>query len=380
MNRFYVGAAGLVALSLFACTHAHHAAPEGPPVAVSVVTAHEEQLPTVYRVSGTVRGRNTTTLTSKTTGYIRAVRVQAGDRVTAGQALVELEANDSRATVARARASLSQFMESKAESENALTLARANAKIAKSNYDRAAHLVQDNAIPQQQFDEAEARWHAAEAQEKMAQARVRAATSGIDEGRAALGEANAMLGYAAITAPFAGRVIERRVDPGALAAPGTPLLVISDEGGLRVEAAVDESRAGDVNVGDEVDISIGSLPPLIGKVGEIVPNVDVTSRSFLVKVDLPPEAGSHRPGTYATVGIRMGARSRLVVPTTAITSFGALDRVFTVDSGHAKIRMITRGEEVGPWTEVLSGLSKDEHVVAPAAPDLRDGVPVEVRP
>jgi RND family efflux transporter MFP subunit len=382
MNRFFLSVLGFFALILPACKHpeAHSAPTASQAVAVSLAQAHEEQLPVVYRASGTVRGRNTTTLISKTTGYVRNVLVQADDRVTAGQLLVQLEANDVRAQVARARASVSQLTNSKAEVENALAAARANAKIAKSSFDRTAQLLKDNAIPQQQFDEAEAQWHAAEAQEKAAQARVRAAASGIDEARAALGEASATLDYAAIVAPFAGRVLERRVDPGALAAPGTPLVVISDEGGLRVEAAVEESHGDDVKVGDEVNVAIGTLSPMVGKVGEIVPHIDTNSRSFLVKIDLPSDVGALRPGTYAHVGFVVGSSPHLVVPTTAITSLGALDRVFTVDSKRARMRMITRGETVGQWTEILSGLSKGDNVVVSPSTDLRDGMSVEVRP
>lgn len=383
MRRLPAGLALSSAVILSACAkpEAHHPPPDASPVTVAGGIAHDETLPVMYRASGTVRGRNTTVLTSKTMGYVRTVRVRSGDRVTAGQPLVDLEANDIRASVARARAALDQSTESKAEAESALVAARANAKVARSSYERSAMLLKDNAIPQQQYDEAEARWHAAQAQEQMAQARVRSVGSAIDEAKAAVGEASATLGYAEIVAPFGGRVLERRVDPGALAAPGTPLLVIADEGSLRVEAAIEESRAGDVEVGDDADVEIDALTkPVLGKVGEIVPNVDVASRAFLVKIDLPAEAGAQRPGTFARVGFHVGSRSRLVVPTTAITPFGALDRVFVIDGGRARLRMITRGASEPPWTEVLSGLAKDERIVVSPPVDLRDGAPVEVKP
>jgi RND family efflux transporter MFP subunit len=327
-----------------------------------------------------VRGRNTAVLTSKTTGYVRAVRVHSGDHVTAGQPLVELEANDVRATVAKARAGLGQSTEVKTEAESALEAARAAASIAKSNYDRAIVLLKDSAIPQQQFDEAEAHWLGAAAQERMAQARIRSVSSGIDEAKAALGEAQATLGYADILAPFAGRVLERRVDPGTLALPGMPLLVIVDDGALRVEAAIEESHAIDVRIGDPASVEIdGPAKPLVGKVGEVVPSVDVASRAFLVKIDLPEGSRTLRPGTFARVIFQMGTRARLVVPTTALTTYGALDRVFIVDSAHARLRMITRGDAQGPWTEILSGLAANETIVSVPPADLRDGMPVEVR-
>ncbi len=374
-------------LSLFAAACARPG-PQRPgaddaPVAVQVRSVHVESLPLLHRASGTVRGRNTAVLTSKTTGYVRAVRVRSGDRVTSGQPLLELEANDVRASVARARAALDQSTESKAEAESGLEAARAAAKLAKSSYERATKLLDDKAIPQAQFDEAEARFHLTQAEEHMAEARLRSLGSRIEESKAALGEANATLGYAVIVAPFSGQVLERRVDPGVLASPGTPLLVVADEGALRVEAAVAESRAADVRLGDVADVEIeGLTQPLIGKVGEIVPSVDVASRAFLVKIDLPSEASALRPGTFARVGFRAGMRPRLVVPSTSLTSLGALDRVFVVDSAQgeprARLRMITHGETQEGWTEVLSGLLPDERVVVAPPPGLRDGAKVEV--
>ena len=90
MNRLVfpgVLSAALMTLAACAGSEPHRAAPEASPLPVVVATAHEEPLAIIYRASGTVRGRNTAILTSKTVGYVRAVRVRPGDRVTAGQAL-----------------------------------------------------------------------------------------------------------------------------------------------------------------------------------------------------------------------------------------------------------------------------------------------------
>lgn len=357
-----------------------HAAsePAPAPVHVAVGAAHEEPLAVTYRASGTVRGRNTAILTSKTTGYVRAVRVKPGDTVTAGQVLADLEANDIRAGVARARAGLDRSMEARAEAENALEVARAASKAAKTTHERFVKLLADRAISQQQYDDEEMRWRSAVGQEEIARARLRAVTSGIDEAKAGLAESQATLGYAQITAPFAGRILERRVDPGVLASPGMPLLVVADEGMLRVEAAVEESHAADVKVGDEASIELEGTPAATGKVSEIVPSVDVASRAFLVKIDLP-QGLTARAGTFARVGFRIGTRPRLVVPTTAVTAFGALDRVFVLEGDVARLRMITRGEAQGPFTEVLSGLAANERVVSAPPAELRDGARVEVK-
>ena len=376
MPRLAFPVALLAVLPLGACRHAgapHETADEAP-VAVKTAVVHQEMLDTLYRASGTVRGRTTAVLTSKTTGYVRSVEVRPGDHVKTGQLLALLEANDVAASVRRAHAGFDQSTESRAEAENGLKAAQVAARIAKSTYDRVASLFADHSVPQQEYDEVEARWRAAVAQEDMAQARLRAAISRIAQAKAEVGEAQATLDYARIAAPFAGRIIERRVDPGNLASPGMPLLVVEEDGKLRIETSVEESRAASVAMGDTAFVEIESLPqPLRGTVGEIVPTVDVASRSFLVKVDLPDEAPSLRPGMFARVGFRVGARPQLVVPTTAITPSGALDRVFAADGDHLRLRMITLGEVQGPWTCVLSGLTVGEKVALAPTPALHDG-------
>jgi len=370
-------------LLLVACggREARHQEAEAPPVAVTLTSAHEEKLDALYRASGTVRGRTTAVLTSKTTGYVRSVDVRPGDHVTVGQVLAVLEANDSAASVRRARAGFDQSMESRSEAENGLRAAQAALRIAKSTQERVAALYANHTISQQEYDESDAKLRGAVAQEEMAKARVRGSSSRIDQAKAEIGEAQATLDYARITAPFAGQVIERRIDPGNLASPGMPLLVVEQDGKLRVETAVEESQAASVALGDTASVEIEALAkPVTGTVGEIVPTVDIASRAFLVKVDLPADLVGLRPGMFARVSFKVGSRPKLVVPTTAITASGALDRVFAADGDRLRLRMVTLGEKQGPWTEVLSGLGAGERLVTAPTPDLRDGARFTEKP
>ncbi len=346
----------------------------GRPVAVKLATAHEEPLDALYRTSGTVRGRTTAVLTSKTMGYVRSVDVRAGDRVKVGQVLAVLEANDSSASVRRAPAGFDQSMEARAEAENAVAAAEAALRIAQTTHGRIAALHATEAVSQQELDEAQARLQAATAQAEMARARLRMSGSRISQAKAEIGEAQAALDYSRIVAPFAGQVIERRVEPGSLASPGMPLLVLEQEGRVLVEAPVEESRASSVTLGDTVSVDIEALgKPVAGQVGEIVPTVDVASRAFLVKVDLPAELVGLRPGMFARVSFRVGRRSPLVVPASAITRSGALDRLFVAEGNQLRLRMVTLGETQGDWIEVLSGLAAGERVVASPSPVVADG-------
>lgn len=348
---------------------------EGRPVPVKLTAAHEQAFDILYRTSGTVRGRTTSVLTSKTVGYVRAVAIRAGDRVRAGQVLATLEANDSSASVRRASAGFDQSLDARAEAENAVSAAEAALRIAQSTHDRVAALHASGAVAQQELDEAEARLQGAIAQAGMARARLRMSGSRISQAKAEIGEAQAALDYARIVAPFAGRVIERRVEPGTLASPGMPLLVLEQDGPLLVETAVEESRSPSIALGDPVSVEIESLgKPVFGHVGEIIPSVDVASRAFLAKIDLPGELVGLKPGMFARASFNAGHKATLAVPASAITRSGALDRLFVAESERLHLRMVTLGETQGAWVEVLSGLATGERVVISPSPAVSDGV------
>lgn len=364
-------------IAVAACGHGGDRSSPGARVAVATSAVHAEPLAELYRASGTVRGRSTVVITSKLAGYVRDVHVRPGDQVTAGQPLVELEANDTRAGVGRQRAELTHATESRAEAASAVEAARVVADLAKVERDRSARLLAQHAVARAVFDQDEAKARGAQAQLDAAQARLRAASSGIDIARESLAEGQATLDYARVTAPFAGRIVERRVDPGALASPAMPLLVLDDGASMRVEAAVEESRAATIKIGDPANVEIAGQS-IAGTIGEIVPSVDVASRAFIVKVDLPASVTGLQPGTFARVGFREGMRPHLVVPSSAVTSLGALDRVFVVEGGIARLRMVTLGDTQGPWTEVLSGVGEGE-LVATEPAHLHDGAAVEAR-
>jgi multidrug efflux pump subunit AcrA (membrane-fusion protein) len=346
---------------------------------VFVATADRRPVERAYEASGTIRGRNTAVLTSKIVANVRDVRVRAGDVVRAGQLLAALDDSDAQAAVRRARAGLDEATEARTEAENAVRAADAGARVATTNHGRMERLLAQEAITQQMYDEAEARKRSALAERDMANARVRGSGARIEEARAAVSGAEAALGYTRIVAPFTGRVIDRRVDPGSQASPGMPLLVVEQDGALRVEASVDESRAGAIHLQDTAHVDLQAAGRRVdGQVAEIVPAVDPGSRAFLVKVELPADAlASLRPGMFARVRFPLGTEERLVVPASAVVAAGQLDRVFVVEQGRARLRLVTVGQRTPDFAEMLSGIDAGEKVVVTPPATLRDGDSVE---
>ena len=197
-----------------------------------------------------------------------------------------------------------------------------------------------------------------------------------------LASAEAMLGYSLVLAPFDGRVIERSVDPGALAAPGRELLVIEQSGGARAEAWVEESIARRVTVGDPVTVAIDGVDGWTpAKIAKINPQVDPRTRSVLIKVDLDtlPKGHGLKPGTFARTRFAIGQSDRVLIPKSAVTVRGQLERVLVVDGGYALMRIVTVGAGQDDSVEILSGLRVGEKIVGDWTEPLADGAKVESR-
>jgi RND family efflux transporter MFP subunit len=193
--------------------------------------------------------------------------------------------------------------------------------------------------------------------------------------------ARTMLGYSQVIAPFAGVITGRMADPGTLASPGVPLLQIDSAGPLELESNVAESAIAFVHQGMKIGVSIdGAAAGPIGTVSEIVPAADVSSHSFLVKIDLP-SSKEMRAGMYATAEIPTGTRQAIVVPRSAIVVRGSLACSYVLDSNNtAQLRYLTLEAAHADTVEVLSGIAGNERLVDnPADRDLA-GKRIEVQP
>jgi RND family efflux transporter MFP subunit len=169
------------------------------------------------------------------------------------------------------------------------------------------------------------------------------------------------------------------VEPGVLATPGAPLLTIEQQAAYRFEAAVEESRIGATRTGQRVTVSIDSFEQDVsGQVSEIVPAVDAASRTFTVKIDLPSNTRL-RSGLFGRAHFPSGERRVTVTPLATVVERGQLQSVFVVDGNRAHLRLVTLGERLGDWAEVLSGATAGEKVVHTPPSALTDGAMVEVR-
>jgi len=372
----------LAGVSLASCGHKEKGAQPAAvaaPVAVKISLAQPVAWPDYFEAPGTVRARQTATVSARVMGHVEQAQAREGDRVAAGQLLAKIDARDLEIAVRQAEAGLAEARSARPEVESAISAAAAQRELAQATHRRMKDLFDKRSISNQEMDEANAKLRQAEAAAKMAEARLVQLSERIRQAQEAVESARVRLGWVEVKAPFAGRVIERKVEPGNLASPGLPLFLIEQEGVYRLEASIDESRLSAVRTGQSVTVELDAVAgPLQGRVAEIVPLVDAASRSFIAKIDLPDRA-ELRSGLYGRARFPSGSRQVLCVPAGAVAEQGQLQSVYVADNGYARNRLVTLGARRENLVEVLSGLQAGEQVIDPRPEGLRDGSRVEVR-
>jgi RND family efflux transporter MFP subunit len=380
-----LGAPALFAVAVGAagCSggHATQSAQQDAPVTVATAQAAVHEGPDLFEAGGTVRGRTSATLASRVMAPIREVLVQPGDRVRRGQPLVLLDDRDVAAAARQARARSTAVARGLDAAHAEQDAAEAGLVLARATHARLSALLERKSATAQEFDQAVAALRSAETHVTRGRAGVDEARASLDGALAGGDAADVAASFTRIVAPFDGLVTEKLVEPGNLAAPGTPLLRMEDTQAFKLDVRVDESRASwvarDMPVTVRLEAARGPVD-LSGRVFEVARAIDADSRAFLVTIALPA-ADAIRPGVFARAYLPGPARRTLRIPDTAVVRRGQLTIVFVVDRGKARLRLVSIGSSVSSQTEVLAGLSDGEAVVMAPPPTLRDGTPLTVR-
>jgi RND family efflux transporter MFP subunit len=338
-----------------------------------------ETIPNEVAMTGTVASTRTAQIAAQMMGTVTQVDVHEGDRVRQGQLLVVLDDRESAARYAAAQAGIGEASASRQEAQRAVAAAEAQAEVAAKTYRRYVYLRRQNSVSPQEFDEVQAKQQAARAMLAQAQARVQQAAAGYRQAQENGKAASAVMNYARIVAPFDGVVLQRLVDPGTMAAPGAPLLVLESTAQYRLVATVDAQSAGALRDGMPARVQLDACPGknFAGTVAEIEPGADPDSHTVQVKIDLPHDPDL-RSGLFGRAWFQQGEREAIVVPAGAILERGQLRAVYIVDrQGIIRFRLVTLGSMTAAGREVLSGLSAGDRVIMnPGSADL-DGKKLE---
>lgn len=379
------------AFFLAACGGEPQPASPAKPVPAEVITAQAGPVTAVLEAPGAVQARDRIVLSSQINGFVREVRVRAGNTVAAGQVLVTLDSRDAdsqragaQAGIEEAQAALAEARKGVEAAESMRTAAKSSLDLAATTYARYQKLLETRSATQQELDEARARRDGAaadlaarEAMVAGAQQRLRQVDARIAQGNAQLSRADVAVGWSVIKAPAAGRVVERTVDPGSAIFPGSPLLAIESTSRPQVLASLPAADAVRLQPGAEVRVRMQNAAPVQGRIAEIIPVAG--SHAVQFKVDLP--AGfSELSGTYAAVEIPAGTRQALLIPSQAVRDRGQLTGVFVVDgSGKARFRLVKAIPYDSDKVELLAGVEPGERLIAKLTGQIVDGVSVEIR-
>lgn len=354
----------LSALGLAACG----GTPERPePHAPSVVeqpleTAFAERrlVPVIETAVGAVRPKTEISVASQVMGRVALVAVRPGQRVEKGQPLVELDADE---FVARAEASAQVLAGARAglgQAEQAVAAARAQADKARSTFERLRALHQQGAVAAEEMERARRDMLQAEASLAQAREGYSQAASAVRQSENLTREARINQGYTRINAPETGEVVRRMVEPGDLAVPGRPLLLLQTGGAFWLEAAVREGLMTRVPLGARLTVAIDALGmELPGVVEEIVPSADPATRTIVVRVSLPPAPGIYQ-GMFGRLLIPAGEREAVLAPAHALRRVGQLVTVRVADDGGWRDITVRPGREIDGLVEIQAGLSGGE--------------------
>ncbi len=337
--------------------------------------------PFVYTAVGSVTAATASTISSKLMGTVTAVNVHVGDSVATGKILVTIDDRRVKARLRQARAALQEARQAMQAAVSARETARSAEKLAHTTYRRYRQLLDEDSASKQEFDEVEARYREAVSSLKRTAAMVQAASSRIHQAQAELAVARVRFRDAVVRAPYDAVITAKMVEPGDLAAPGTPFLRLEKKGAFEVKLILPEIYLQRVRPQQELTVHIPAMHrrTLTGTVKTISPTADPATRTFFVKVALP-ENGAFKSGMFARVDIPVGESGLLTLPASAVVRHGQLTGFYRVDKGQiAHFRLIRTGRVMGDVVEVISGLAKGDRFVISPPPKLADGVKVEIQ-
>lgn len=271
-------------------------------------------------------------------GLAERLRTEEGDRVRAGQVLLNLEKQELELEVEQARVALDQI---------------------RATYARTQALQERKMVSQQEYENTR---------------------NQLENAEVAMREVELRLEYADIRAPIDGVVMQRSVEVGDLVRSNQVVFAVADLEPLQARIRVPEKRMGQVQVGQEARITVDPVPDRVftASVRMISPGVDPASGTVKVTLDVPAE-GVLRPGMFATVRIITDSRAdALIVPKKALLLETDEDDVYVVRDGKAVRQPIELGYIDGDRVQVVSGLHEGDRVVTVGQEGLKEGAAVRL--
>jgi membrane fusion protein (multidrug efflux system) len=380
------------------------AAPAPPPPGVEVAVVQQRDLPLTREWVGTLDGLVNAAIKAEVTGYILRQNYTEGAFVRKGQSLFEIDPRPLQAAVDQAAGQLAQAKAQLLQTQAGLSQAHANLATAEANQlkaqmdeDRYIPLARQDAITQQDLDNAtqsnraqKAQVTASKAQVQTAQAQIEAARAAVKAAEAALETAKVNLGFTHLAAPIDGIAGVASIQVGNLVGPtSNAVTTVSTIDPIKANFAVSEQEYLTLARADALQhiqlrliLADGTEHPRPGRFSFADRQVDATTGAIQLTALFPNPGNILRPGQYAMVRAVTGEnRGALLVPQPAITELQGSYQVDVVGAGNrVSTRPVQVGDRVGTMWVVSNGLKPGEHVVVEGQQKLRPGMQVQPKP
>lgn len=286
----------------------------------------------------TIEAVRQATVAAQVQGRVLEARADAGARVRQGDVLMRIDTREADQAVAAAAANVAA--------------AQARLVDARAALERTRSLRARNFVSAAALDQAQAAFDAARAQHAAAEA-----------GRA---QADASRGFATVTSPLTGVVAQRLTEPGEMAQPGRPLMLIYEPGALRAVADVPQQQLASLGRGAlQAKVEFPESGRWLDAASvTVLPAADPRTHTARVRVVLPADAAGVVPGMAARVHFVVGSAPRLTVPAAAVLRRGEVTGVYVADGkGGFSLRQLRVGSTLDDASvEVLAGLSGGETI------------------
>ena len=327
---------------------------------------------------GTVEARVTSKIGFKVSGVLVELRADVGDRVAKGAVLARLDDREQRAQVARANAAIGQAEANLQRAKASVEKAKANFANASSINQRRQTLLQSNNTSVETAQTAKAAQDATLGDVNLANSDVLVAEANISDAKAQQQQQTATLDFHTLTAPYDAMVTARLKELGSALGPGEPVFTLIDPKSIWVLAYIDESKAGEIKVGEPAEIVLRSQPGrrIAGHVARIEPESDRVNEERKVEMAFENMPNGINLGEQAEVYITtVMLPQALLVPEVAIVGL-AKNRgtIWAIEDGHLRQHEVTLGHRLldGRY-EIVGGLPDKAQVVVKLRSGLRVG-------
>jgi RND family efflux transporter MFP subunit len=357
------------------------------PVATELV--RQDTVKRTLELVGTLAAVDQVMISSEADGKVSRILADLGDRVSAGQTLIQVDREKQQYNLEQQQASLARALaqygapdpQHLPDVEKTPDVQKANADLvqAKQAFDRTSELFKRTLVPQQMLDDAAAALQSKRASYDLSLQTAKNLRASIQASEASMKLADRQLRDTEIRAPFDGYVEKRLVNLGELVKAQMPVMAVVRVDPLKVVAEIPEKMAPWIDEGQPVQLLVDAYPDrtFTGKVSRISPAVNTATRAFPFEALVPNKDAVLKPGTFARVHIESGKVDEvLTLSFKALQYRYGVNRVFVIEGDKLTVRELKVGDRMGDRIEVIDGVKKGEKVAVTDVDKLTDGMKV----